>query len=103
VEIHIKDPSFLDEIYAPASSRREKYPFLMRTLATSQASGATVNHDTHRKIREALNPFFGKKAITSFESIIKERVLKLRQVVEEHSRSQTPLNLSDIYFALANE
>jgi hypothetical protein len=102
-EVHIKDPCFLDEIYAPASQKREKYPFLMRTLSTSQASGATVGHELHRKRREALNPFFSKKAITSFESVITERVQRLRQVVQEHDASKIPLNLSDLYFALAKE
>jgi cytochrome P450 len=71
--------------------------------STSQASGATVGHELHRKRREALNPFFSKKAITSFESVITERVQRLRQVVQEHDASKIPLNLSDLYFALAKE
>jgi cytochrome P450 len=75
----------------------------MRTLGTSQASGATVNHELHRRRREALNPLFSKKAITSFESVITERVVKLRQVVEDHASSKKSLNLSDLYFAFAKE
>jgi cytochrome P450 len=102
-EIHIKDPGFLDEIYAPASRSREKYPFLMRTLKTSEASGATVKHETHRRRREALNPFFSKKAIAAFESVIRERVSKLCTIVENYNLSGTPINLSDAYFALAKE
>jgi cytochrome P450 len=102
-EIHINDPSFLDEIYAPASRNREKYAFFMKTLKVPGASGITINHEIHRRRREALNPFFSKKAITAFETVITERVAKLSKMIESYAITNAPVNLSDAYYALANE
>lgn len=102
-EIHIQDPAFLDEIYAPASQQREKYSFFVRTLKLPGAIGATIKHETHRKRREALNTSFSKKRIVDYEPIIRDRSLKLCRVVEKHSQDRTPINLSDLYFAFANE
>ncbi|KAH6681450.1 cytochrome P450 [Halenospora varia] len=77
-EIHIKDPSFLDEIYAPASRKRDKYWFNQRAFKGLESVGATVKHELHRRRREALNPFFSTK-------------------------NQTPINLSDVYFGFAQD
>ena len=50
--------------------------------------GVRIKHDLYRKRREALNPFFMKQ---------------LCRLMEEHFKQQTPVNLSDVYFAFANE
>ena len=102
-EIHVSDPSFLDEIYAPGSRSREKYAFFMRTVPVDGSTATTTNHEIHRRRREALNPFFSKKAIVAFESVITDRVTKLCSIVENHIASQIPINFSDAYYALANE
>ena len=102
-EIHVKDIKFLDEIYAPSFRRREKYGFQTRTLKVSMSVGGTINHDLHRKRREALNPFFSKKSVTSLEPMIAQKVQQLHQRLEEHLKQQTSINLSDVYFAFAME
>ncbi|MCJ1267522.1 hypothetical protein MMC22_007407 [Lobaria immixta] len=100
-EIHVKDIEFLDEIYAPSFRRREKYDFETRALKLSMSVGATLGHDLHRKRREALNPFFSKKSVTSLEPIISQKVQQLQHRLEDHTKQQTPINLSDVYFAFA--
>ena len=65
--------------------------------------GGSIKHDLHRKRREALNPFFSKKSVVGLESMIGQKVKQLCRLIEEHSRQQTPVNLSDVYFAFANE
>ena len=65
--------------------------------------GATLRHDLHRKRREALNPFFSKKSVTSLEPIISQKVQQLQHRLEDHAKQQTPINLSDVYFAFAME
>jgi cytochrome P450 len=102
-EIHIKDPSFLDEIYAPASRKRDKYWFNQRAFKGPESVGATVKHELHRQRREALNPFFSTRSVTAFEPIIQGKVWKLQALLEKHAKDQMPLNLSDIYFGFAQE
>ncbi|KAH8590152.1 cytochrome P450 [Bisporella sp. PMI_857] len=102
-EIHIKDPSFLDEIYAPASRRRDKYWFNQRGFKIPESVGATVKHELHRRRREVLNPFFSTKSVTAFEPIIREKMWKLQALFEEHAKDQTAINLSDVYFGFARD
>ena len=65
--------------------------------------GGSIKHDLHRKRREALNPFFSKKSVVGLESMIGQKVKQLCPRMEEHSKQQTPVNLSEVYFAFANE
>lgn len=102
-EIHIKDVGFLDEIYAPSSRKREKYSFQTRTLKVPESMGGTLNFDLHRKRREALNPFFSKKGVLELEFMIGQKVQQVCQLLESHIKSRTPVNLSDVYYAYANE
>lgn len=75
----------------------------MRTLKLPGAIGATSKWELHRKRREALNPSFSKKKIVDFEPIIRDKTLKLCEVVEKHSKDKTAINISDLYFGFANE
>ena len=102
-EIHIADPTFLDEIYAGASRSRYKYEFQLRTLPVPMSMGAARTHDLHRKRREALNPFFSKKSVVNLQSMVQTKVRQLAKVFEEHRKSGTVANLSNIYYAFANE
>lgn len=65
--------------------------------------GGSIKHDLHRKRREALNPFFSKKSVTSLEPMITQKIQQLHQRFEYHIKQHTPINLSDTYFALAME
>lgn len=59
-ELHIKDPDFYDQVYAPAPSRRDKFEFFVKSPDSNNATGFTVDHDLHRLRRDALAPFFSK-------------------------------------------
>lgn len=102
-EIHVQDVDFLDDIYAPSFRRREKYAFQTRTLKVPMSVGGSINHELHRKRREALNPFFSKKSVLALGSMISDKVDSLCVLFEQHRRDGTPINLSDVYFAFANE
>ena len=102
-EVHVSDVNFLDEIYAGASRNREKYEFQLRSLPVPMSMGTTRTHDLHRRRREALNPFFSKRSVISLEPMIKTKVSQLKQVFEKHRKNGTMINLSDVYFAFANE
>lgn len=102
-EVHVNDVEFLDDIYAASYRRREKYAYQTRTLPVPLSVGGSIDHDLHRKRREALNPSFSKKSVQSLGPMISRKVDLLGKRLEDHLNSQTPINLSDVYFAFANE
>lgn len=102
-EIHISDVGFLDTIYAPSSSPRDKYEYQLRSLRVPGGVGTTPNLDVHRRRREALSPFFSKRNVIFLEPTITEKVQQLCQLLSKHASEQTPVNLSDVFFAFSNE
>lgn len=102
-EIHVQDPDFLDEICAPSFRRRDKYAFQTRTLKLPMSVGGSTNHELHRKRREALNPFFSKRSVVALGPMISQKVSLLCETFEQHARNGTPINLSNLYYAFAQE
>lgn len=102
-EIHVNDVEFLDDIYPASFRRRDKYPHQTRALPVPLSIGGTIQHDLHRKRREALNPFFSKKSVQGLGPMISTKTDLLCKRFDDHLNSQTPINLSDVYFAFANE
>ncbi|KAI0465626.1 cytochrome protein [Xylaria cf. heliscus] len=72
-EVHIKDSSFYESLYAtnrqPAKRKELKDRFNNPTSAFS-----TPDHFTHRIRRGALNPFFSKRAISERAQIIQKHM-----------------------------
>ena len=98
-EVHVNDLSFLDTIYAPGTHRRNKEE--ARNLDIGLSVGGTADHDLHKQRREALSTFFSKKSVVKLGPMIAEKVQELRRRLEECMRQETPINLSDAYYALA--
>ena len=105
-EVHIQDASFLDTIY-PVSNhhKRDKDWLQTRGLDVGMSTSGTISHDLHRRRREALSSFFSQKNVMMLESSIKQKVLQLCEHLDESLRQplRAPLNLSDLYYALARE
>ncbi|TGO21288.1 hypothetical protein BPAE_0228g00020 [Botrytis paeoniae] len=102
-EIHVNDVAFLDTIYAPPSSRRDKYARNLKQLRVPGSVGATVSFDVHKKRREALPPFFSKRNVLYLEPMITAKVQQLCDVISSHVVDKSPLNLSGVLFAFSNE
>ena len=102
-EVHISDLQFLDEIYAPSSRRRNKDPVQMKTIPVPLSVGGTSLHDLHRNRRDALNPYFTRKSVVSFELGIKSKLKQLDGILDRYSKQQKPLNLSDAIYGFATE
>ncbi|KAF7929088.1 hypothetical protein EAE99_004832 [Botrytis elliptica] len=102
-ELHIQDVGFLDTVYAPSTSPRDKYEYQLRTLRIPGGVGTTARYDLHRKRRAALSPFFSKRNVLHLEPLINEKVEQLCQMIDKHAREQTPANLSDLLFAFSND
>ncbi|GIK06086.1 hypothetical protein Aspvir_010204 [Aspergillus viridinutans] len=71
-EVHIKDPYFYDELYAPAQGGRDKDPKSVEIFSSPTALVATVDHQTHRMRRKLLTNFFSRRSIEKIEPVIHE-------------------------------
>ena len=98
-ELHIKDPYFYDEIYAPSSRKREKDPKFVTVFGFPDSMVATVGHDLHRFRRGLLNNFFSKKSILELSPIMHEKESKLMQRFEKANQDNTVLQLDDAFAA----
>jgi hypothetical protein len=102
-EIHVSDAGFLDTIYGPSSSSRDKYEYQLRSLRVPGGVGTTPSLEVHRRRREALSPFFSKRNVLSLEPTIADKVQQLCQLLSKYASDRTPVNLSDLFFAFSNE
>lgn len=102
-EIHVNDVGFLDTVYAPSMSRKDKYSYQLRSLRVPGGVGAAARHDVHKRRRDALSPFFSKRNVLYLEPMITKKVEQLCQLIAKHTTEKTPINLSDAFFAFSNE
>ncbi|KAI9372838.1 cytochrome P450 [Aspergillus egyptiacus] len=94
-EVHIKDPYFYDELYAPAGGLRNKDPKSVEIFSSPGSTVATVDHHTHRMRRKLLNSFFSRRSIERIEPVIrKARSRFLDSLVTAHKEG-TVLELID--------
>lgn len=100
-EVHIKDLSFLDTIY-PSSNlhKRDKDWVQTQGLNVGMSASGTIEHDLHRQRREALRPFFSRKMVSVLEELIKRKISRL---CDHLAKLKGPVNLYDLYYALARE
>lgn len=99
-ELHIKDPEFYNELYAPSSKRRDKYANWTVLAGAPTSTFATVSHAHHRLRRSALNPFFSKRAVANAESLIWDKVQHLSRRLENAQRNEDVVRLDAAYMAL---
>ena len=99
-ELHIKDPQFYDELYAPSSKRRDKYANWTVLAGAPASTFATVTHAQHRLRRAALNPFFSKRAVANAEPLIWDKVQHLCRRLQAACPAKTVVRLDAAYMAL---
>ncbi|GAD93895.1 benzoate 4-monooxygenase cytochrome P450, putative [Paecilomyces variotii No. 5] len=99
-ELHIKDPQFYDEIYAPSSRKREKYVGFVAHFGTPQSMVTTINHDHHRLRRGLLNSYFSKRSVMRLEPLIQENIDKLSKRFGAAGKSGAIIRLDAAFTAL---
>lgn len=99
-ELHIKDPDFYEEIYAPASKQRDKYGAWTIGAGAPGSTFATVSHNHHRLRRGAINPFFSKRAVSNAEKLIWEKIEILCQRFADACKAKQVVRLDAAYMAL---
>jgi cytochrome P450 len=65
--------------------------------------GGALEHDLHRKRREALNPFFSHSKVARLAPQLAQKVEQVETWFSKVSQTGEIINLSDVYFALASE
>ena len=100
-EVHICDVDFLDRIYPSESlHKRDKDRVQTQGLNVGLSTSGTIEHDLHRRRRGALRPFFNKRNVSTLEVLIKG---KIEQLCNHLISLNGPVNLYDLYYALARE
>ncbi|KAJ5564000.1 benzoate 4-monooxygenase cytochrome P450 [Penicillium frequentans] len=102
-EIHIRDPSFYDEIYASGGRKRNKDAQFLKAYSVPGSMVATVDHDQHRYRRNILNGFFSKRSVNELSPVVEEKVLKLMRRFETAYRAESIMRLDDAFSALASD
>ncbi|KAL8713856.1 MAG: hypothetical protein Q9220_002001 [cf. Caloplaca sp. 1 TL-2023] len=103
-EVHINDLDFLETIYSTSNAhKRDKDRTQTRGLDVGMSTSGTISHDLHRLRREALQPFFSRENVAMLEPVITNQIDRLESHLEAALVSGKPINLSDLYYALARD
>ncbi len=99
----MNDPDFIDQLYAGANSRREKYKTTIDAIYAPGSMLATKDHDLHRRRRAALNPFFSKQSIRRVEPIVQRTLNKLLGRMEKWATLGVPAPMNLAYKATTKD
>ncbi|GES60581.1 benzoate 4-monooxygenase cytochrome P450 [Aspergillus terreus] len=102
-EVHISDPDFYDEIYAPAARVRWKDPKQVPMIGAPFSMGATWHHGHHRFRRSLIKNHFSRQSIEKITTTIRKKAEILCGRLEEASATGCPLNVSDAFAALTSD
>ncbi|KAL4946987.1 putative cytochrome P450 [Aspergillus filifer] len=100
-EIVINDPTFYNEVYVAASTRRtEIWVTIERALGSHHM---TQNHELHRRGRKPLEPFFSRLSIDRIEQTIIEEVNMLNERILGLSGSGRVIRLDHVFSAFTGD
>ncbi|CAI7625218.1 unnamed protein product [Penicillium pancosmium] len=102
-EVHIIDPLFYDEIYAPSSRRRDKDVRVTKATGVEGSMIATAPHDHHRIRRAILGEFFSRRSILNMTPIIDEYLQKLGDRLGQLHGSKTVIRLDNALNAFTSD
>jgi hypothetical protein len=93
-EIHINDPDYMDEIYAPIFRKRKMYSWIVASAGSPSTAFSTADHELHLRRWAAISPFFSK------EPMIKGKIQKLLRRLYASSTTGEVIRLDHSYTAL---
>ncbi|KAL4998500.1 cytochrome P450 [Aspergillus recurvatus] len=102
-ELHVNEPSFIEELYAGSGKKRDKYTYFTRQFGIPDSVFGTPGHDLHRLRRGALNRFFSKASVTKLEPIIDSAIGKLCTQLESFSGSQRPVKMNMAFSCMTTD
>lgn len=93
LHIHIRDPEYLDDIYASGRRKRNRDEWFFHSSKTSPMGWSlfnTVDHDVHRVRRAALSPFFSKRSIQALEGRVVDKIdILVARIAEARETGET--------------
>ncbi|KAL8946840.1 MAG: hypothetical protein Q9222_006816 [Ikaeria aurantiellina] len=93
-EVHIDDPDFYDEVYVSGGKRKtEQWSWTVPMFGTPNSILATIDHDLHRRRRNAYSTFFSKQSIRKYSAVIQTCVDKLCMRLDKQRASGDKVNL----------
>ncbi|KAL4876358.1 cytochrome P450 [Aspergillus karnatakaensis] len=102
-EVHIQDPTYYEEIYAPSSRKRSKDPHLMAKFNLPGSGFSTIDSETHRQRRAPVERFFSKRVIENNESLIYKSIDKLLFYINKAHENDTVISLDAGFAALTSD
>nr|POE75179.1 nonribosomal peptide synthetase sirp [Quercus suber]POE94740.1 nonribosomal peptide synthetase sirp [Quercus suber] len=102
-ELHVNEPSFIDELYAGAGKKRDKYPYSSFQFGIPDSVFGTPGHDLHRLRRSALNRFFSKASVNRLEPMIYSAVEKLASQLRKYVDTGDPINMTMAFSCLTTD
>ncbi|KAG9679113.1 hypothetical protein KCU99_g8644, partial [Aureobasidium melanogenum] len=102
-EIHIRDSSFFNTLYAPNLTKRNKYLPAAEMVALTWSIHGTIAHDLHRRRRVAISPMFSERAIASAQDLIQPHVPTLVDVFAVNVDSPELLDLEKTFLAYTTD
>ena len=102
-EVHVIDPYFYDEIYAPSSRRRDKSSRVVPATGVMGSMIATISHDHHRIRRAFLSEFFSRRSILNMMPIIDRFLEKLCDRLGQFHETKTPVRLDNVLNAFTSD
>jgi cytochrome P450 len=99
-ELHIKDPSYYEDIHAPGSRKRAKDSKYAIAFGAPYSLVGTVGHDHHRLRRSFVANYFSKRSVMDLTPMINEKVDKLIARFEDAYHKDTVLHLMLDFAAL---
>ncbi|KAF2871390.1 cytochrome P450 [Massariosphaeria phaeospora] len=73
-EIHVSDPDFFDTLYAGGSAVRGKYAPAAHVQGTPEGIFGTVDHNAHRRRRQAISSYFSKQSVLQDQKIVDDKI-----------------------------
>ncbi|KAL9122679.1 MAG: hypothetical protein Q9187_000765 [Circinaria calcarea] len=98
-ELHVNDPSFIDELYAGSAKKRDKYKWAGRSVLLPDSLVATEPNDLHRRRRAALNPYFSKARIRQLDPAVQDSLQHLYKRLDESGEADKVFPISLVYKA----
>ncbi|KAF2093633.1 putative P450 monooxygenase [Rhizodiscina lignyota] len=100
-ELHIRDPSAYDKIYAGYSAgKRDKWHWSAKMFTIPTSMIATVPHDHHRLRRGLLSSYFSTRSVTALEPMIRSAVNRMCTNIQKYHETGQPMRISDAFASL---
>ncbi|KAJ5663377.1 hypothetical protein N7507_004108 [Penicillium longicatenatum] len=92
-EVHIKDSTYYDDIYASSLRRREKDLITVRQFDLEGSAFSSVSPEDHRERRAPFEKFFSRSAIAKTEQTIQSSLDQLCNHLKDACQSHKVVNL----------